>query len=582
MVPVEASQLPEFGREFLDADSTFTRIGDGLIGGKAAGLLRAQRDILSRLGEDESSGFDIAVPTLTVIATGVFDSFMERNDLYDIALSDRDDEAIARAFQSTEFPAEFVGDLRSLISDVHRPLAVRSSSLLEDALDHPFAGVYGTKMIPNNQADTDTRFHRFVEAIKFVYASTFFAEPKSYMGTIDRDIREEKMAVIVQEIVGERWNSRFYPAISGVGRSHNFYPTGRSEPSDGVVNLALGLGKEIVDGGITWTYSPAHPKAPPPYAGVGDLMKNTQTGFWAVNMGAAPPHDPIRETEYLVRGTLDDATSDGSLTTLCSTYDPNSERMRPGFRKDGAKVLDFAPILTLDTLPLNTLVRRLIELTREALGGEVEIEFAVALDPLGRKRPRFGFLQARPMMVSLDEVSVTDEDLVNEAALVASRNVLGNGERNDIQDIIYARPDVFEAKHTPRIARDIDEINRALIKDGKRSLLIGFGRWGSSDPWLGIPVDWGQVSSARVIVEATMPGMNPDLSQGSHFFHNLLSFRVLYLSVPRAHAAGIRWDVLDGLPATSETDLVRHVRLEKPLRVRVDGHSGRGVIDHVG
>ncbi len=580
MAPVEASQLPEFGREFLGADRTFTRIGSGGIGGKAAGLLKARDDVLSSLPSDSFPEFDVAVPTLTVIATDVFDSFMERNELYEVALSDADDEAIARAFQTAEFPAEFVGDLRSLISETHTPLAVRSSSLLEDALAHPFAGVYGTKMIPNNQAEIDARFHRFVEAIKFVYASTFFAGPRSYMQTIDEDIRNEKMAVVVQEIVGARWNSRFYPAISGVGRSYNFYPTGRSRPSDGVVNLALGLGKEIVDGGITWTYSPEHPKAPPPYADVGDLMKNTQSGFWAVNMGPAPPHDPINETEYLVRASLEDAEADGSLSKLCSTYDPRSERMRPGLRKDGPKVLDFAPVLTLDVLPLNELIVELIDRTKEATGSDIEIEFAVALDPLERKRPRFGFLQARPMMVSLEEVSIDDSELDASSTLVSSTNVLGNGERRDITDIVYVKPDAFEAKHTQRIATELQEVNRTLVREGHPAIFIGFGRWGSSDPWLGIPVDWGQISSARVIVEATLPDMNPDLSQGSHFFHNLLSFHVLYLSVPHSAAPGIRWDELLAMPAFAETDFVRHVRSEGPLNVRVDGRSGRGVIRH--
>jgi len=578
MVPIEASQLPEFGREFLDADQAFTRIGSGRIGGKAAGLLRVRDDVLSGLSDDAFPPFSVAVPTLTILATDIFDRFMERNKLWDVALADDGDEAIARAFQSAEFPAEFIGDLRSLISNVHRPLAVRSSSLLEDALSHPFAGVYGTKMIPNNQADIDTRFHRFVEAIKFVYASTFFTQPKSYMRSIGEDIQNEKMAVVIQEIVGARWNDRFYPAVSGVGRSYNFYPTGRSGPSDGVVNLALGLGKEIVDGGVTWTYSPAHPKAPPPYAGVSDLMKNTQTGFWAVNMGPAPDHDPVRETEYLIRGTLEDAERDGSLTKLCSTYDPRSERMRPGLRKDGPKVLDFAPVLQLDDIPLNGLIARLLELTKEALGVDVEIEFAVALDPLGREAPKLGFLQARPMMVALDEVSVSEADLENELTLVSSGNVLGNGERNDISDIIYVKPRTFEAKHTPVIAQEIEQINRKLVAEERPSVMIGFGRWGSSDPWLGIPVDWGQISSARVIVEATLPGMNPDLSQGSHFFHNLLSFHVLYLSVPHSEESGVRWDALEGRDAVVESEFVRHVRLETPLSVRVDGRSGRGVI----
>lgn len=576
----EASQLPQFGRRFFGAEQTFTRIGAGEYGGKAAGLDLVREQVIARLSPDEFPEFDIAVPTLTVLTTDVFDSFMERNDLWPTAMSDEPDDRIALAFQHADLPAEFLGDLRALIASVHTPLAVRSSSLLEDALAHPFAGVYETKMIPNNQAGTDTRFHRLIEAIKFVYASTFFAQPKSYARTIGQSLESEKMAAIIQEVVGARGGDRFYPAISGVARSYSYYPTGRAEASDGVVNLALGLGKQIVDGGLSWTYCPKYPKAPPPYAGVGDLMKNTQTRFWAVNMGHPPPPDPIRETEYLVRAELADAEYDGTLEKLVSTYDARSERMRPGIQGPGARVLDFAPLLDFETLPLNDLLTRLLDLTKEALDEETEIEFAIALDPLGNAKPRFGFLQARPMMVAHDEVNVAMEELADEAAVVSSDRALGNGTRDDIADIVYLRPEVFEARNTPAIATELEKINRELVNEGRPYVLIGFGRWGSSDPWLGVPVDWGQISGAAVIVETTLPQMTPDLSQGSHFFHNLISFRVLYMSVRHSSEHGIRWDWMNDLPAVTETRLVRHVRLERPLSVRVDGRNGRGVVKH--
>jgi hypothetical protein len=578
----EKPQLPEFGREFFGAEETLTRIGAGAVGGKASGLILVRDRVISRLRSDERRGIDVAVPTLTVLTTDLFDSFMKRNDLYPVALSDDPDDRIAHAFQKGELPAEFVGDLRALISKVHTPLAVRSSSLLEDALAHPFAGVYGTKMIPNNQADVDTRFHRFVEAVKYVYASAFFGQPKSYMRTIGQDIRNEKMAVIVQEIVGERYDDRFYPAISGVARSHSYYPVGQSSPEDGVVNLAVGLGKQIVDGGTSWTYSPARPKAPPPFGGTTDLMKNTQTEFWAVNMGPPPPHDPVRETEYLVRSDLADAERDGTLTHAASTYDGSSDRLRPGLYGRGPRVLDFAPMLSVETLPLNDIVRRLLELTEEALGEDVEIEFAVALDSLGRKAPRFGFLQARPMMVSQDRVEVTEDDLRGASVVVASGRALGNGARRDIADIVYVRPEAFEARLTPRIAGELAELNRGLVAEGRPYLLMGFGRWGSSDPWLGVPVDWGQIGGAAVIVEATLPHMTPDLSQGSHFFHNMISFGVYYMSVRHSDEPAIRWDWLDEQPAVSESELVRHIRLSSPLDIRVDGKESRGLVRHAG
>jgi len=581
-MPSDSSQLPQFGREFLGADQTFTRIGSGRIGGKAAGLDLVRREVLSRIDPGEFPQFDIVVPTLTVLTTDLFDSFLERNDLAEAAGGDDPDDRIAHAFQRGELPAEFVGDLRALITGVHTPLAVRSSSLLEDALAHPFAGVYGTKMTPNNQPDTDTRFRRFVEAVKFVYASTFFRQPKSYLRSIDQTVDSEKMAVIVQEIVGTRYDDRFYPAISGVARSYSYYPSGHADPEDGVVSLALGLGKQIVDGGLSWTYSPAYPKAPAPYNDLGDLMKNTQTKFWAVHMGTPPLPDPIRETEYLSRLDLESAEWDGTLEHLVSTLPAGSETLRAGLHGKGPRVLNFAPMLTLDTLPLNALVRRLLALTEEALGGAVEIEFAIALERDGERKARFGFLQARPMMVATEPVTVTEEERHGDSVLVSSDRALGNGARTDIRDIIYVRPEAFEAKFTARIAAELDALNRTLVAEERPYLLIGFGRWGSSDPWLGIPVDWGQISGARVLVEATLPQMAPDLSQGSHFFHNMISFSVLYLSVRHSDEHAIRWDWMDRQEAVRETQFLRHIRLPDPVSVRVDGRSGRGVIEHAG
>ncbi len=575
------SQLPRFNRTFLGGEQTFSGIGTGEIGGKAAGLLLVRDKVLSRLEPDEFPTIDVNIPTLTVLTTELFDDFMSRNNLYDIALSDESDERIALAFQHAELPAEFVGDLLSISTGLHKPLAVRSSSLLEDALSHPFAGVYGTKMIPNNLPDPDTRFHRLVEAIKFVYASTFFHGPKSYIGSVGKSLRDEKMAIIIQEVVGHRLNERFYPAISGVGRSYSYYPTLRAKPEDGVVDLALGLGRQIVDGGLAWTYCPRYPKAPAPYNGLNDMMNNTQTGFWAVNMGTPPPHDPVKETEYLIHAEIKEAEYDGILDNIVSSYDPASERLRPGLQGAGARVIDFAPVLTYDTLPLNRLVSRLLELSEEALAKDVEIEFAVSLDPLGRTRPRFGFLQARPMMVARTPVEITDEEFEAGDVLAASVHSMGNGVRDGIRDVVYLRPEAFEARHTPAIARELDAINRGLTGEDRPYLLIGFGRWGSSDPWLGVPVDWAQINGAAVIMEATLPQMSPDLSQGSHFFHNLISFEVLYLSISHSASPGIDWEWLNAQRAETESDLIRHVRLDHPLKVKVDGRRGRGVVTHV-
>jgi hypothetical protein len=574
--------LPEYGRRFFGADATFTRIGQGQIGGKASGLRTIRDEILAPFEAAAFPMFDVVVPNLTVLTTELFDSILSRNHLDLDELAALPDDRIAHRMQQVDLPAEFVGDLLGIVDKVHTPLAVRSSSLLEDALHHPMAGVYGTKMTPNNQPDVDARFRRLIEAIKYVYASTFFRQARSYLHSIHQPLESEKMAIIVQEVVGRRWSDRYYPDISGVARSYNYYPSGRSEPEDGVVSLALGLGKQIVDGGVSWTYCPRYPKAPAPFNNIGDLLKNTQTEFWSVHMGSPPPPDPIRETEHLKHLSLTAAEQDGSIDALVSTYDARSDRLRAGVGGRGPRVLNFAPILEMDLLPLNDLVRHLLKLAEEALGAPVEIEFALTLARRPDAKARFGFLQVRPMMVTNAQVDLPEEQLEGDDVLLASKKVLGNGVHDRIQDVVYLKPRSFEARHTPRIAQDLERINLRLLQDGIPYMLIGFGRWGSSDPWLGVPVEWGQVCGTRVIVEATLPQMNPDLSQGSHFFHNLIGCQVLYLSVPHQGPHRIDWEWLDRQEAVSETEFVRHVRLAAPLRVAVDGCHGRGVVKHAG
>ncbi|MBU1700006.1 MAG: PEP/pyruvate-binding domain-containing protein [Candidatus Eisenbacteria bacterium] len=572
--------IPQFDRRFLHPDAGFTQIGSGDLGGKASGLNLVRTKILSKIKSEEFPQIEVKVPTLAVLTTELFDIFMEQNDLYSLVKNDMPDDRIAHAFQKGSFPARFIGDLRALISEVHTPLAVRSSSRLEDALDHPFAGVYGTKMIPNNQPDIDTRFQRLVEAIKFVYASTFFRQAQNYLSSVGQERCSEKMAVIVQKIVGRRYADRFYPGISGVGRSYNYYPSGQSSPSDGVVNLALGLGKEIVDGGLSWTYSPASPQAPSPFNDIGDLLKNTQTRFWVVNMGRPPLPDPVRETEYLNHIDLSAAEMDNTLRFIASTFDGSSGRMRPGVGFSGPRVLDFAPILQYDSLPLNQLIKRLLEISEEALGAEVEIEFALNYDLNDGLPVQFGFLQVRPMVVSHQQIDIQPEECIGDSVVLATDRVLGNGLRDDILDIVFIKPDTFDAKYTREIATEIETLNRQIVNAGGIYLLIGFGRWGSSDPWLGVPIEWGQISGSRVIVEATLPNMNPDLSQGSHFFHNLIGLQILYMSVPLHSQFKINWDWLNEQPVATETKFVKHVKLLWPLEIKVDGKNGRGVVNY--
>jgi len=565
--------IQEFQGEFFDPDRRLTSIGSGSIGAKASGLAFIDDVLRSKLGAQDSARIQVSIPSLTVIRTDVFDAFLKRNALNELAHSESASDVIAHAFQKALLPAEILGDLRRLIEKVHTPLAIRSSSMLEDALNHPFAGIYVTKMIPNNQPSPDVRFQKLMEAIKLVYASTFSKSAKDYLKAIKRSPYDEKMAVIIQEVVGSRHADRYYPNVSGIAKSYSFYPIGRSRPEDGVASLALGLGKTIVDGGLCWTYSPAYPGISSPVASASELMEQTQSEFWAVNMGKPPAYDPIKETEYLMRLDLSDAEGDGTLSHIASVYDVQDDRMSIGLSSEGPRVLNFAGLLVLKGVPLNDAVSSLLSISQQALGAPVEIEFAATFDP-----HRFGFLQVRPMVVPGDKIDIAEEELKGENVLLASKNVLGNGIIETILDIVYIKPQEFEAQYTPRIALEIETVNRGLLDKGRPYLLIGFGRWGSSDPWGGIPVEWGQVCGAKVIVEAMGPTMNVELSQGSHFFHNLSSFEVSYFCVPDSGEFPIDWEWLSRQKAEQETQFVRHVVLQSPLQVKVDGRSGRGVI----
>jgi hypothetical protein len=556
----------------------FTRVGEGEIGGKAKGLVRLERVLNSRFENDAFPALQVYIPWFWVIATDWFDAFMQRNHLYAVALSDARDRHIMNAFQRAELPAELVGELKKLISGVHVPLAVRSSSLLEDALQEPFAGVYATKMVPNNQFSTEARLRTLVEAVKFVYASTFSRDAKSYREAMGRVHNEEKMAVMIQEVVGLRRGDRFYPNISGVGRSHNFYSLGYAKPEDGVVSLALGLGKTIVEGGRTWTYCPAYPKAKPPYGSMKELLTQTQTQYWSVNMGKPPSYDPTQEAEYLFQGDLGHAEEDGVLKDLASTYDPQSDRLTLGAGAPGARVLNFSPLLELNEIPLNDVVRKLLAACEGDIGNPVEIEFAVNLGQNAGDHARFGLLQVRPMFVSDDRVEIDGRELVGSRVIVASEQVLGNGQLNNIKDIVYVKPDAFSGKDTWLIASELDDMNRQLVASGRPYLLVVFGRLGTSDPWLGIPVRWGQVSGAKVVVEASSSGMSVEMSQGSHFFHNVNCLRILYFSADKTGQYPVNWEWLECQKEVQESQFVRHVALDKPLHVKVDGRSGRGVI----
>lgn len=570
--------VPSFSRAFFSSDDLASRIGAGGLGGKAEGLLRIRDALAARFEARPVPGIGVSIPRMTVLATDAFDRFMAQGGLYDVALSDAPDERIAHAFQKADLPTDLLGDLRALVEEVRSPLAVRSSSLLEDALAHPFAGVYETKMVPNNHADAAVRFRALVEAIKFVWASTFFRGARTYRRAVGAEDRAEKMAVLIQEVVGARHGDRFYPHFSAVCRSFSYYPTGNARPEDGVAQLALGLGKTIVDGGVSWSYSPRFPMSPPPFASARSMLDETQRRFWVVNMGKPPAYDPVAETEYLAEAGLEDAEYDGSLRYLASTFDAASDRLNPGTGREGPRVLDFAPLLRLREWPLNDAVVELLSVAEESLGAPVEIELAGTLPSKPDEEARLGLVQVRAMAAHGDEVVVLEEALAGDGVLLASRKVMGNGVMDAVRDVVYIKPECFDARETRRIAAELDVLNRTLMDEGRPYMLIGFGRWGSSDPWLGVPVTWGQVAGARVIVEATLPHVRIEPSQGSHFFHNVSSLGVMYFSIDDTAPTPVDWGWLAMGKAVGETGFLRHVQVDEPFLVRVDGRSGRGFV----
>ena len=566
-------ELVPFDRNSSDPADCIRVIGSGEIGGKARGLALLNQLLSSAQVEPIYGEISIGVPTMTVLRSGVFDAFVEDNHLTPYRDGEHTDDQIAHAFQQSELPFHILGDLQALVNGTRTPLAVRSSSLLEDATFEPFAGIYSTKMIPNHQFDPGIRFQKLVEAIKYIFASTYFNSAKSYRIATGHEHAEEKMAVIIQDVVGSRYHVRFYPELSGVARSYNYYPVGRAKPEDGVVSLALGLGKTIVDGGVVWSYSPARPRIGPPYGSVNELLKNSQKEFWAINMGTPLVYDPIKETEYLIQEDLATAEHDGTLDYLCSTYDPQSDRLVLGKSNPGPRALTFGPLLQLNKLPFNDLVKDILAVCEDKLQNPVEIEFAMTFSP-----PSLGLLQVRPMVVASQTVQLTAGDLAQENLLAASESALGNGCLDDIVDIVYVIPEQFDLAQTRTIAVELAEINTSLVEGNRPYLLIVFGRLGSSDPWLGIPVDWGQISGTRVIIETFQDDFSVEMSQGSHFFHNLTSLGVNYLALPKTSQFKLDWDWLGAQPEIQHTDFVRHIRTARPLTIKIDGRSSRAII----
>ena len=567
-----------FRRDRFDRYSNFARIGEGSLGGKGRGLAFIDNLVKHHPEFEQWDNARVAIPKTLVLCTDLFDEFMETNNLYQVALSDLDDAAILRYFLRAQLPDRLVEDFLTFVDVVQSPIAVRSSSLLEDSHYQPFAGVYNTYMIPYLD-DRSEMLRMLSAAIKGVYASVYFRDSKAYMQATSNVIDQEKMAVILQEVVGNQYGSRYYPNISGVARSLNYYPIGDELAEEGTVNLALGLGKYIVDGGVTLRFSPYHPNQVLQTSELELALRETQTRFYALDLSNAAQDWSIDDGFNLLQLPVKEADKDGALTYIASTYDPRDQIIRDGIYPGGRKVITFANILQHDVFPLPRLLQLALKYGQEEMKRPVEIEFAATLSRDRKRAGTFYLLQMRPIV---DAKEVLEEDLdaiPRESLLLQSDNSLGHGILTDIQDVVYVKTDRYSAARNPDRARQIEKLNRQMLDQGRPYILIGPGRWGSNDPWLGIPVKWPHISGARLIVEAGLTGYRVDPSQGTHFFQNLTSFGVGYFTINAYRADGLydqAW--LDAQTAEQETDLIRLVHLDRPLTVKMDGKKKKGVV----
>ncbi len=564
--------VSDFDPSSFDPDNSFARIGEGSLGGKARALAFVRHLLRDFAVIDQFEGVQITVPPCLVLGTDIFDDFLEENDLRHFAMASDDDGEIERRFVAAAFPAGIERRLAAYLDLVRYPLAVRSSSLLEDSQYQPLAGVYQTYMLPNNHFDDQVRLQQLVRAVKRVFASTFLTYAKNYFKVTPYRLEEEKMAVIIQKMVGSRHGSRFYPSFAGVARSHNFYPTGPLAAEDGVVAMALGLGRTVVDGGRALSFSPKHPRHLLHFSTVPDMLANSQRDFIAVEMEG---DGEVTERHY----PLAVAEADGTLGWVASTYSPDNDAVFDGISRPGVRLVSFAPILKHKALPLSAVFDRLMELGRWGMNTEVEIEFAVELSTTRSKPTEFGFLQMRPMAMSRELEELDTENVRPEQVLVRSSSVLGNGKFAHLRDVVAVDYERFDRAKTGDIAREVARLNAELVAEGVPYILFGLGRWGSADPWLGIPVTWEQISGARVIVESGLKDMKVTPSQGSHFFQNLTSFRVGYFTVNAEEGAGfVDWGWLAAQPAVKDSGYVRRLHFETPLMVAINGKRQRGVI----
>ena len=566
-----------FERNRFDQYSNFARIGEGSLGGKGRGLAFIDNIIKRHPTVNRFDNATVMIPKTVVLCTDIFEEFMDTNDLYPIALSDADDSEILAAFRAAHLPRRLLGDFLTYIEATQSPVAVRSSSLLEDSHYQPFAGIYNTYMVPYLD-DRRRMLLMLSDAIKGVYASVYFKDSKAYMQATRNVIDQEKMAVIIQEVVGQQHGTRFYPAISGVGRSLNYYPINDERAEEGIVSLALGLGKYIVDGGLTLRVCPHHPAKVLQTSETEIALRETQTRFYALDLTNRGDNFSIDDSFNLLRLPVKEAEKDGSLQFIASTYNATDQVIYPGVYPGGRKIMSFVGVLEHDVVPLPTLLQEILHLGQQEMRRPVEIEFAVNINAADRSCT-FYLLQIRPMVDVKSDVHIDLSTIDDARVILRSDNSLGHGQPDDIADIVYVKTEGYRPADNPTIAQEIERINARFLAEGRHYVLVGPGRWGSSDPWLGIPVKWPAISAARIIVEAGLTHHRVEPSQGTHFFQNLTSFGVGYFTINDFIGDGTYHQaLLNDLPAVEETDHVRHVRFPRPLTIKMDGKKKLGFV----
>ena len=568
-----------FDRGKFDRYAHFARIGDGSLGGKGRGLAFLDHIIKVHPEFNQLSGMTVQIPKTLVLCTDVFDQFMEQNDLYEIALSDTPDEEILHRFLEGQLPDSYIEDFFTFFEATHSPIAIRSSSLLEDSHYQPFAGIYSTYMIPQLD-DKEEMLKMLAAAIKSVYASVFFHDSKAYMTATSNVIDQEKMAVILQEVVGNNYDGRFYPNLSGVLRSLNFYPIGNEKAEEGIASLALGLGKYIVEGGQTLRVSPYHPEKVLQTSELHIALRDTQNTFYALDMNHVGTDFQVDDGFNMLHLKVKDAVKDGSLNFIASTYNADDQVIRDGLYEGGRKLITFNGLLRQGIIPFPQVLQMSMKFTSEAMRRPVEIEFACNIN--ADRTADFYLLQIRPIVDSKQELLEDITAVTDEECLIRSHNSLGHGTSEEITDVLYVKyDDTFSAADNVKIAEEIGRINQKFVDEGRNYVLIGPGRWGSSDSWLGVPVKWPDISAARIIVEVALKNYRVDPSQGTHFFQNMTSFGVGYFTVDTnlpGEGGIIHKEMLDVMPAVEETAWVRHVRFDRPLRILMDGMKQEGVV----